>query len=62
MKVIEILKFNGEFLKRLQMAGIWVGKNKILSNPFDKCSKVELNAYVNYNSTYTDMMLYRNGD
>jgi len=36
----------------------WMGRNKTVGNPFDKCTKVEFNAHMNYNSTYTDMMLY----
>ncbi len=37
----------------------WLGKNKTLGNPFDDCRKVEFNAHMNYNSQYTDMMLYK---
>lgn len=37
----------------------WIGKNKSLGNPFDGCTKAEFNARMNYNATYTDMMLYR---
>ena len=38
----------------------WIGRNKHIGNPFEECTKVEFNARMNYNSTYTDMMLYRN--
>lgn len=36
----------------------WIGRNRTLGNPFAGCRKVEFNATVNYNATYTDMMLY----
>lgn len=36
----------------------WMGRNPFLGNPFGECRKVEFNASVNYNSKYTDMMLY----
>lgn len=37
----------------------WIGRNKTIGNPFEKCTKVEFNAHMNYNATYTDMMLYK---
>jgi hypothetical protein len=37
----------------------WMGKNKNLGNPFENCAKAEFNAYMNYSSGYTDMMLYK---
>ena len=37
----------------------WIGKNKSLGNPVDGCMKAEFNAHMNYNATYTDMMLYK---
>ena len=37
----------------------WIGRNKAIGNPFEKCKKVEFNARVNYSSTYTDMMFYK---
>lgn len=37
----------------------WIGKNKSVGNPFDGCMKAEFNAHMNYNATYTDMMLYK---
>ena len=37
----------------------WIGKNRELGNPFENCTKVEFNAHMNYNSSYTDMMLYK---
>lgn len=36
----------------------WIGRNPSVGNPFKNCRKVEFNASVNYNSRYTDMMLY----
>lgn len=36
----------------------WIGKNRNIGNPFEGCVKVEFNAHMNYNSSYTDMMLY----
>lgn len=36
----------------------WIGKNRNIGNPFEDCVKVEFNACMNYNSSYTDMMLY----
>lgn len=37
----------------------WMGRHKALGNPFDRCRRVEFNARMNYNSSYTDIMLYR---
>ena len=37
----------------------WIGRNKSLGNPFDGCTKAEFNAHMNYNATYTEMMLYK---
>ncbi len=37
----------------------WIGRNGTLGNPFACASKVEFNATTNYNSTYTDIMLYK---
>ena len=37
----------------------WIGKNKSVGNPFDGCTKAVFNAHMNYNATYTDMMLYK---
>ena len=39
----------------------WMDRNPSIGNPFKNCRKVEFNATVNYNSRYTDMMLYRDG-
>ena len=36
----------------------WMGKNRTLGNPFEHCHKLEFNARMNYNASYTDMMLY----
>lgn len=37
----------------------WIGENKVTANPFADASKVEFKASVNYNSRYTDIMLYK---
>lgn len=37
----------------------WIGKNQSLGNPFKGCMKSEFNAHINYNATYTDIMLYK---
>ena len=37
----------------------WIGRNKSLGNPFEGCVKSEFNARVNFQATYTDMMLYK---
>lgn len=36
----------------------WLGKNKEIGNPFEKAVRKEFNAHINYNSRYTDIMLY----
>lgn len=36
----------------------WIDKNPFMGSPFKRCEKVEFNAHMNYNSGYTDMMLY----
>lgn len=36
----------------------WMGKNKNLGNPFKNCARKEFNAHMNYNSSYTGIMLY----
>lgn len=40
----------------------WIGKNNALENPFIGSEKVEFNAHMNYNSSYTDIMLYKKTD
>lgn len=40
----------------------WIGRNKHIGNPFEMCNKVEFNAHMNYSSSYTDIMLYRNAN
>ena len=40
----------------------WMGKNRTLGDPFEGCVKSEFNAHMNYNSGYTDMMLYKKQD
>jgi len=37
----------------------WLGRNRTLGNPFEECVKVEFNQHMNYNASYTDMMLYK---
>lgn len=36
----------------------WIERNPFIGNPFKDCRKIEFNAHMNYNSTYTDIMLY----
>ena len=36
----------------------WIGKNKLIGNPFENCRCQEFNAHMNHNSSYTDIMLY----
>lgn len=36
----------------------WMGRNPAIGNPFARCKKTEFNACLNYNSRYTDIMLY----
>lgn len=38
----------------------WIGKNKLIGNPFENCHRREFNAHMNYNASYTDIMLYSN--
>lgn len=38
----------------------WIGRNKLIGNPFKDCTKVEFHARLNYNAAYTDIMLYKN--
>ena len=40
----------------------WIGKNNALGNPFIGSEKVEFNAHMNYNSSYTYIMLYKKTD
>lgn len=37
----------------------WIGKNKIIGNPFENCHRLEFNAHMNYSASYTDIMLYQ---
>lgn len=37
----------------------WMGRNQSLGNPFKNAVKVEFNAHMNYNASYTDMMLFK---
>ena len=36
----------------------WIGRNKLIGNPFENCNRREFNAHMNYNASYTDIMLY----
>ena len=40
----------------------WMDKNRTLGDPFEGCVKSEFNAHMNYNSRYTDIMLYKRHD
>lgn len=40
----------------------WIDRNPFIGSPFKNCRKVEFNAHINYNSKYTDMMLYTKPD
>lgn len=40
----------------------WMGRNNTIGNPFTGSEKVEFNARMNYNSSYTDIMLFKNAD
>ena len=40
----------------------WIDRNPLIGSPFKNCRKVEFNAHINYNSKYTDMMLYTKPD
>lgn len=37
----------------------WIGQHQLIGNPFEDAVKVEFNAHMNYNSSYTDIMLYK---
>lgn len=37
----------------------WMGRHPTVGNPFAQCKCVEFNARMNYNSAYTDIMLYK---
>ncbi|WP_304222018.1 DNA adenine methylase [Phocaeicola plebeius] len=37
----------------------WMGNHPNIGNPFDNAKKEEFNVRMNYNSTYTDVMLYK---
>lgn len=40
----------------------WMGRNPSLGNPFERCSRKELYATMNYNARYTDIMLFTTPD
>ena len=37
----------------------WMGRNRTLGNLFEQATKVEFGAHMNYNASYTDIMLYK---
>jgi site-specific DNA-adenine methylase len=37
----------------------WIGRNNTIGNPFAGAKKKLFNAHMNYNSSYTDIMLYK---
>ena len=37
----------------------WMGRNRNLGNPFEGAQRHEFNAHMNYNASYTDMMLFK---
>lgn len=39
----------------------WIGENHWIGNPFDGATKAEMPRTLNYNATYTDIMLYKKG-
>lgn len=40
----------------------WMGRHSNLVDPFRDCHRREFNAHMNYNSSYTDVMLYTDAD
>ena len=40
----------------------WMGRNNTIGNPFAGSEKIEFNAHMNYNSSYTDIMLFKKTD
>lgn len=40
----------------------WIDKNNTIGNPFAGSEKVEFNAHINYNSSYTDIILFKKAD
>ena len=40
----------------------WMGRNNTIGNPFAGSEKIEFNAHMNYNSSYTDIMLFKKAD
>ena len=36
----------------------WMGRHREVGNPFKNCQRREFNAHMNYNASYTDIMLY----
>ncbi len=37
----------------------WMGRNNAIGNPFTGSERIEFNARMNYNSSYTDIMLFK---
>lgn len=46
------------FLKPIDGELTWIGKNKLIGTPFENCHRREFNTHMNYNASYTDIMLY----
>lgn len=40
----------------------WMDRNRTLGNPFESCAKAKFQAHMNYNASYTDIMLYKRYD
>ena len=40
----------------------WMSRNRTIGNPFTGSEKIEFNARMNYNSSYTDIMLFKRTD
>ena len=40
----------------------WIGQSRIDRNPFECAHRVEVNTTMNYNSNYTDIMLYKKNE
>lgn len=64
LDVLQVLKDNSYFYFTSSKSSIlelceWIEKNTNSYNPFSSAKKVEVNARMNYNSSYTDIMLYK---
>jgi len=64
LDVLSVLKYNSYFYFTSNKSSIleltdWIEKNLGSENPFNGATKKEVNARMNYNSGYTDIMLYK---